>query len=53
MKTYTIPHTDLEVSRIAYGCMGLGGGWDRTPATADRVRAAVDVVLAAYDQGIR
>ena len=52
MKTYTIPHTDLEVSRIAYGCMGLGGGWDRTPATEDRVRAAVDVVLAAYDQGI-
>jgi aryl-alcohol dehydrogenase-like predicted oxidoreductase len=27
MEMIKIPHTDLEVSRLAMGCMGLGGGW--------------------------
>lgn len=27
MKTYELAHTDLEVSRIAYGCMALGRRW--------------------------
>jgi predicted oxidoreductase len=27
MDSIKIPHTDLEVSRLAFGCMGLGGGW--------------------------
>ena len=27
MEMIKIPHTDLEVSRLALGCMGLGGGW--------------------------
>src|SRR3546814_10391039 len=30
MKTLRIPHTDLHVSRIALGCMQLGGSWDRS-----------------------
>jgi len=25
MEMMKIPHTDLEVSRLAMGCMGLGG----------------------------
>ena len=28
MNVYKIPHTDLKVSRIAYGCMGIGGRWN-------------------------
>ena len=31
MRTYRIPDTDLEVTRIAYGCMKLGGSWDQEP----------------------
>ena len=35
MEKFVIPNTDLEVSRLAMGCMGLGGGF------------AADVVLTA------
>jgi aryl-alcohol dehydrogenase-like predicted oxidoreductase len=36
MEMMKIPHTDLEVSRLAMGCMGLGGGWGSgTQLTAD------------------
>ena len=52
MRTYRIPHTTLNVSRIGYGCMNIGGQWDRTPLTAaDRLRAS-RAVHAALDEGI-
>ena len=51
MQHYTIPHTDLEVSRIAYGCMNLGR-WNRYPLTEDEQRDAVDVLRTAYEAGI-
>lgn len=38
--------------RLVYGCMGLGGGWDRspyTPADVDRAEAAIH---AALESGI-
>lgn len=52
MKTYRIPHSDLEVSRIGYGCMHLSRAWDDTPLTTEersRTHAMVDTALA---QGI-
>ena len=52
MKTYAIPHTDLYVSRLGYGCMNIGGRWDRTPLTDAEKAAAVDVVVAAVEAGI-
>jgi predicted oxidoreductase len=52
LTTYTLPHTELKVSRIAYGCMNIGRRWDRTPLTNAERTAAVDVVLAAYEAGI-
>ena len=52
MKTYRIPQTDLEISRLAYGCMNIGGRWDRTPLTDAEKAAAVDVVVAAVEAGI-
>ena len=52
MKTYRIPQTDLDVSRLAYGCMHIGGRWDRTPPTEAEKAAAVDVVVAAVEAGI-
>ena len=52
MKTYTIPQTDLVVSRLAYGCMNIGGSWDHTPLTEAAKTAAVEVVGAAVETGI-
>lgn len=52
MKTYAIPNTDLEVSRIAYGTGSLGGTWDKTPPTQD-LRDRADVLLhTAVEHGI-
>lgn len=52
MKTYRIPNTDLDVTRIAYGCMPLGGAWDTTPLDAATRARALDTVQVALDQGI-
>src|SRR4051794_2265868 len=42
----------VRASRIAYGCMPLGGTWDGAPAT-DAARAkAVKAVRGAIDAGI-
>ena len=52
METIKIPHTDLEVSRLALGCMGLGGGWEAgTQLTADHERQARDFLDAAGELG--
>lgn len=52
METFTIPRTDLEVSRIACGCMHVGGPWDATPLAEADVARAADLVRAACDGGI-
>lgn len=40
MKTYLLPHTDLHITRLSYGCMNLAG-WDSHPPThVERKRAA-------------
>jgi len=39
-----------DVSPLAFGCMGLGGGWNRDPISAEhrqQAHAAVDAALAA------
>ncbi len=40
------------VSRLSYGCMGLGGGWDVNEITKSAISQAHDVVDAAMDIGI-
>lgn len=52
MKTYKIPHTDLEVSRLAYGTWHMGGSWDHTPLTSDLKNRAVELVETAVSLGI-
>lgn len=52
MKTYAIPNTDLAVSRIAYGCMKIGGAWTTEPLTDAQRASALDVCRAAYESGI-
>lgn len=52
MKTYRIPRTDLVVSRLAYGCMKIGGTWDHAPISAETESGARAVVEAAMEAGI-
>ena len=53
MKTYRLGTSDLNVSRIGYGAMSIGGSWDDTPLPANSVRkAAVQVLHTALDYGI-
>ena len=52
MEMIKIPHTDLEVSRLAMGCMGLGGGLGSgTQLTADHERQAREFLDAAEEIG--
>jgi len=48
MKTYTVPHTDLVVSRLAYGNAMIGVDSSRPDFIAQSVR----VIRAAHEQGI-
>ncbi len=52
MESIKIPHTDLEVSRLALGCMGLGGGWTpETPLTSEHERQAREFLDVAEEIG--
>ncbi len=52
MKTLTLGKSDLQVTRIGYGCMPLGGSWDTSPLTEQTRKEAMRSVHAALDQGI-
>ena len=52
MKMQKIANTDLEVSRIAYGCMNIGGNWEDQPLTGSIRKQAIATVQAALDLGI-
>lgn len=53
MKKINLGKSDLVVSQIALGCMGLGGGWDAaSPLTKEDKVVAVKAVEAALEQGI-
>jgi len=48
MKTYKVPHSDLVISRLCYGCGMLG--FDRN--SPDFIAQTIATIKAAYDQGI-
>jgi len=53
MEKILIPNTDLMVSRLCAGCMGLGGGWERgTRLTKTHERQAREFLDAALVLGI-
>lgn len=52
MKSYRIPNTELDVSRIAYGTWHLGGTWDHTPASEEIKQRAAALIHAAVEHGI-
>ncbi len=51
LKSYKIPHTDLAVSRIAYGCAALVGLDDKPIDAADKARVG-ELIHTACDHGI-
>jgi predicted oxidoreductase len=51
MTTPLVPSTKTA-SRLIYGCMGLGGGWNRDPLRAEDVAHAQVAVEAALEIGI-
>jgi aryl-alcohol dehydrogenase-like predicted oxidoreductase len=52
MEMIKIPHTDLEASRLALGCMGLGGGWKaHVQLTKDHERQPREFLDAAEEIG--
>src|SRR5512136_1607022 len=52
MKTMHIAHTPFEVTRIAYGCMGIGGSWEPGPLLDKTRKEALATVRAALEEGI-
>jgi predicted oxidoreductase len=52
MEMIKIPHTELEVSRLALGCMGLGGGFDTgTRLTAEHEKLTREFLDTAEEIG--
>lgn len=53
MEQLLLQHTDLKVSRLIAGCMGLGGGWDKDAVlNASHEKQARDFVETALELGI-
>jgi predicted oxidoreductase len=52
MQTYPQAPIPFPVTRIAYGCMKIGGRWDREPHTAAERATGFAAVGAALAQGI-
>ena len=52
MQTQTLGSSDLQVTRIAYGCMPLGGEWDNSPLSENTRKEALRSIHAALDQGM-
>ena len=52
MQTYLLGTSDLNVTRIGYGCMLIGGSWDDAPLTDSVRKAAMHSVKTALDAGI-
>lgn len=52
MKSFPLPGTGLSVSRIAYGCMQIGGTWNHDAIPAKTEANARACVEAAVDEGI-
>ncbi len=52
MRTFRLAQTELVVSRLAYGCMKMGGGWDDTAVSAEAKARAAWLIDAALEAGI-
>jgi len=51
MKTQLLGASEIEVTRIAYGCMRISGSWDRTKVDAEVVKKGIGIIEAAVEAG--
>jgi predicted oxidoreductase len=51
MEHIGIPHTDISASRLAFGCMRLGGSWDATPYDKADVDLADRSIMCGVEAG--
>ena len=51
MQTVAIPHTDIVVPRLSYGCMRIAGSWDPAKITAENRADGRKAVHAAFEAG--
>lgn len=52
MHVQNLGSSPISTTRIAYGCMQIGGGWDGKPYTAAARAKALAAIRAAVDAGI-
>lgn len=52
MKIMPLQQRGISDSRIIYGCMGLGGGWNKDPITNENVKVAEACIDAALEAGM-
>lgn len=52
MEKMKIGTSNLEASRIAFGCMSLGGGWNKNPISLEDENKAFAAVDCALENGI-
>ncbi|PWI57840.1 aldo/keto reductase [Sulfoacidibacillus thermotolerans] len=52
MPTFPLYQREIPVSRLVLGCMGLGGGFNKNPITAEHRRQAHEVIETARSIGI-
>ncbi|WP_275591051.1 aldo/keto reductase [Paenibacillus sp. 19GGS1-52] len=52
LRTLPLNKRGIPASRLALGCMGLGGGWDHEPITAENIKQGHEAVDAALSIGI-
>ncbi|MDA3872347.1 MAG: aldo/keto reductase [Kiritimatiellae bacterium] len=52
MPNIQLPHTDLTVSKLMYGCMRIRGSWNDDSLAEDEITAGLRSVRAALDAGI-
>lgn len=52
LKALPLNGRGIPASRIALGCMGIGGDWDHEPITAENIKQGHDAVNAALSIGI-
>ena len=52
MNIMPLQKRNISSSRLAFGCMGLGGGWDQNPITEEDILKAERAINAALSIGI-
>ncbi|WP_448568260.1 aldo/keto reductase [Thalassotalea ganghwensis] len=52
MNKQAISKTINQASELVYGCMGLGGGWDKNPVTAEHIKQAHEIIEVTLANGI-